>query len=262
MLGAEEVRAHEWERRAVGWRFLLAPSAALRRMLLVGVGVAAAQQIVGIDGIQYFMLYLLEQIRSRRLLPFDFDFVAVHLDQEQPGHDPSSLQAWVEGLGVPFHLVKEDTYCREIKDGKPHGLGVKSWPDGEKYSGDWFEGERSGHGVWTGPTGDDYKGDYKRDKRNGVGVYMFASGASGATYEGDFKDGKPHGTGVYTFRSGKKTLDTYKNGEEVSSQAYNAGIGDALISKAKGAADIALAGATKADKVLQRCQQRAKSIRQ
>ena len=61
----EEVRAHEWERRAVGWRFLLAPSAALRRMLLVGVGVAAAQQIVGIDGIQYFMLYLLEQSRVR-----------------------------------------------------------------------------------------------------------------------------------------------------------------------------------------------------
>ena len=114
----------------------------------------------------------------------------------------------------------------------------------------------------AGPTGDDYQGEYKRDKRNGVGVYMFASGASGATYEGDFKDGKPHGTGVYTFRSGKKTLDTYKNGEEVSSQAYNAGIGEALIRKAKDAADIALADATKADKVLQRCQQRAKSIRQ
>ena len=37
-----------------------------------------------------------------------------------------------------------------LVDGKPHGLGVKSWPDGERYSGDWFEGERSGHGVWTG----------------------------------------------------------------------------------------------------------------
>ena len=56
------------------------------------------------------MLYLLEQIRSRRLLPFDFDFVAVHLDQEQPGHDPSSLKAWVEGLGIEYHLVREDTY--------------------------------------------------------------------------------------------------------------------------------------------------------
>ena len=30
-------------------------------------------------------------------------------------------------------------------------------PDGERYSGDWFEGERAGHGVWTGPTGDDYQ---------------------------------------------------------------------------------------------------------
>jgi len=56
-------------------------------------------------------------------------------------------------------------------------------PDGERYSGDWFEGERSGHGVWTGPTGDDYQGEYKRDKRNGVGVYMFASGASGTSRE-------------------------------------------------------------------------------
>jgi hypothetical protein len=54
-------------------------------------------------------------------------------------------------------------------------------PDGERYSGDWFEGERSGHGVWTGPTGDDYQGEYQRDKRNGVGVYMFASGASGSS---------------------------------------------------------------------------------
>ena len=44
--------------------------------------------------------------------------------------------------------------------------------------------------------------------------------------------------------------------------SYNAGIGEALIRKAKDAADIALADATKADKVLQRCQQRAKSIRQ
>ena len=28
-------------------------------------------------------------------------------------------------------------------DGKPHGVGVKSWPDGEKYSGDWYNPEPS-----------------------------------------------------------------------------------------------------------------------
>ena len=36
-----------------------------------------------------------------------------------------------------------------------------------------------------------------------------------AYIQGDFKDGKPHGTGVYTFRSGKKTMDQYRQGEEV-----------------------------------------------
>ena len=89
------------------------------------------------------------------------------------------------------------------------------------YSGEWNEGERSGNGMWNGPTGDDYQGEYRRDKRNGVGCYQFAQGASGATYEGEFKDGKPHGTGVYTFRSGKRTLDQYRCGEEVLSEAYD-----------------------------------------
>lgn len=37
---------------SVGWDFLCAPSPALRRMMLVGVGTAIAQQAVGIDAIQ------------------------------------------------------------------------------------------------------------------------------------------------------------------------------------------------------------------
>jgi hypothetical protein len=95
-------------------------------------------------------------------------------------------------------------------------------PDGERYSGDWFEGERSGHGVWTGPTGDDYQGEYQRDKRNGVGVYMFASGASGSSseggggekmtplVEGDFGDTSGHGilAGIVII-SGKSIFSNY-----------------------------------------------------
>ena len=39
----------------------------------------------------------LKQMKEKRLLPFDdWDFVAVHLDQVQPGHDPTSLKDWVE----------------------------------------------------------------------------------------------------------------------------------------------------------------------
>ena len=37
------------------------PTPAFRRMLLVGVGSAVAQQLVGIDAIQYFMDFILER---------------------------------------------------------------------------------------------------------------------------------------------------------------------------------------------------------
>lgn len=46
---------------AVGWKMIFFPTPAIRRMLVVGVGVAVAQQAVGIDAIQY---YLLDVIRE------------------------------------------------------------------------------------------------------------------------------------------------------------------------------------------------------
>jgi hypothetical protein len=54
------LRAEEASRRSVSWRALACPGRALRRMLLVGVGVAVAQQLSGIDAIQYFLVYILE----------------------------------------------------------------------------------------------------------------------------------------------------------------------------------------------------------
>lgn len=47
--------------QAVGWEVIFHPSPAFRRMLFVGVGSAIAQQIVGIDAIQYFMMYIIER---------------------------------------------------------------------------------------------------------------------------------------------------------------------------------------------------------
>lgn len=46
----------------VGWNMIFFPTPAVRRMLLVGVGSAIAQQLVGIDAIQYFLDYVLEEI--------------------------------------------------------------------------------------------------------------------------------------------------------------------------------------------------------
>jgi hypothetical protein len=42
---------------SVSWRtLLLEPPPALRRMLLVGIGIAVCQQLVGIDAIQYLQI--------------------------------------------------------------------------------------------------------------------------------------------------------------------------------------------------------------
>lgn len=52
---------------AVGWDVILFPTPAFKRMLMVGVGTAIAQQAVGIDAIQYFLVYILDEsgIKSR-----------------------------------------------------------------------------------------------------------------------------------------------------------------------------------------------------
>lgn len=47
--------------KTIGWDMVLFPTPAFRRMILVGVGVAIAQQAVGIDAIQYFLVYILRE---------------------------------------------------------------------------------------------------------------------------------------------------------------------------------------------------------
>jgi len=46
---------------STGWDVLLFPSPAFKRMLFVGVGTTVAQQAVGIEAIQYFLVYILDE---------------------------------------------------------------------------------------------------------------------------------------------------------------------------------------------------------
>ncbi len=56
----------------------------------------------------YTMLELLWEARKKA--PVDFELVAVHLDQGQPGYDGRALAAWLKALEVPHEIVHEDTY--------------------------------------------------------------------------------------------------------------------------------------------------------
>ncbi len=67
----------------------------------------------------YTLLHLLE--RARRKLPMKFELVAVHLDQQQPGYDGAPLRHWLEGCGVPFEILSENTYAEVVARTKEGG---------------------------------------------------------------------------------------------------------------------------------------------
>ncbi len=57
----------------------------------------------------YTLLDLL--LSLQRAAPVRFELVAVNLDQKQPGFPAGVLPAHAAGLGVPFHLIEQDTHA-------------------------------------------------------------------------------------------------------------------------------------------------------
>ncbi len=56
----------------------------------------------------YTLLDVLLSLRRRA--PVDFELMAVNLDQKQPGFPEHVLPDYLRRLGIPFHVIDEDTY--------------------------------------------------------------------------------------------------------------------------------------------------------
>ena len=67
----------------------------------------------------FTLLDILLQLRKRA--PVHFDLMAVNLDQKQPGFPQQVLPDYLSALGVPFHVIEQDTYSvvqRVIPEGR------------------------------------------------------------------------------------------------------------------------------------------------
>lgn len=122
-------------------------------------------------------------------------------------------------------------YRGEMLNGRHHGHGSFTWPDGEQYIGEYVNGEAAGQGVYKFTNGSRYEGNFKEDKFNGHGVLEFANGdryegefgddmfnghgvfssAKGNRYEGGFVDNLFSGQGVFNFANGDRYKGAFEN---------------------------------------------------
>jgi tRNA 2-thiocytidine biosynthesis protein TtcA len=66
----------------------------------------------------FVMLDILRNLQARA--PVAFELVAVNLDQKQPGFPEHVLPDYLRSIGVPFHIIEQDTY-RIVKRVVPEG---------------------------------------------------------------------------------------------------------------------------------------------
>lgn len=78
------------------------------------------------------------------------------------------IKTWTDG----------DSYSGQWKDGCKHGFGKYTWGDGKSYSGGWQQDKMHGHGTYIFENGDSFTGAWEHDAQAGLGTYRWADGHS------------------------------------------------------------------------------------
>ncbi len=133
-----------------------------------------------------------------------------------------------------YQFKDGSTYTGELKDFKPNGHGVLSYPNGDTCEGTFEDGLFKDRGIFTHANGDKYSGEFSNYKLNGQGVIRYANGnifdgefkegqfqrgrvkithANGEKYIGEFSNNKPNGQGVITYANGDVFDGEFKEGQ-------------------------------------------------
>lgn len=133
------------------------------------------------------------------------------------------VYSWMQMDDDSGELKKIAMYEGSYSNGKKHGVGKMTFPNGDVYHGEWKENKMDGEGTYTyAATKDVYSGSWSQGVKTGVGCYeygmdksklngvwekgSFVSGdwvlEGAGVYKGTFSGGKPIGAGTFTFTNG------------------------------------------------------------
>lgn len=116
---------------------------------------------------------------------------AVRNEKEGRPSEPISIK-------IPYKVILSH-YSGSVKDGKMHGKGVFTWPNGDVYIGDFIEDLKTGRGKYEWEDGRTYVGGVKDSAPHEEGVYTWPDGEM---YRGEFHEGWRHGWGMYIWTNG------------------------------------------------------------
>jgi len=107
-------------------------------------------------------------------------------------------------------LADGSTYTGQWFRSLPHGNGMKCWPDGKRYHGEFHDGKATGIGSCNLADGSKYVGPWVDDTPHGS--RGFCSFASGRFYQGEFANGHQHGEGCLTHPDGSTFVGQFHDG--------------------------------------------------
>ncbi|CAF1217843.1 unnamed protein product [Adineta steineri] len=95
-----------------------------------------------------------------------------------------------------------------------HGRGTKTWINGNKYVGDWFNDSITGNGTFMWPDGTKYEGQYNDGKKHGHGTQKWSNGDK---YTGDWVNATITGKGNNTWSNGDEYVGDWVNARKILS---------------------------------------------
>jgi hypothetical protein len=140
----------------------------------------------------------------------------------------------------------------EVPDDVPVGSSTKTFPNGDKYSGQVNSVSKAhGKGTYWFANGDVYEGQFSRGNFHGVGSYKMVNGdhyeggfvddefsgegtltkANGEVYTGEFLHGKFHGRGKFEYANGNVYQGEFEHGQIEGDGSYTFEHGDVFLGR-------------------------------